>query len=86
MKTQFMFVFTNSTIKQEHAEIITKECMNLFTVFLKPLVPKFQNITRLILGFDSRSPVESPSYKHVFVRVGTVLTLDGVVTNQVVEV
>ena len=32
MKTQFMFVFTNSTIKQEHAEII-KECMNLFIVF-----------------------------------------------------
>ena len=32
MKTQFMFVFTNSTIKQEHAKII-KECMNLFTVF-----------------------------------------------------
>ena len=50
MKTQFMFVFTNSTIKQEHAEIITKECMNLFTVFLKPLMPKFWNITRLILG------------------------------------
>ena len=32
MKTQFMFVFTNSTIKQEHAKII-KKCMNLFTVF-----------------------------------------------------
>ena len=32
MKTQFMFLFTNSTIKQEHAKII-KECMNLFTVF-----------------------------------------------------
>ena len=26
-------------------------------------------------GFDSGSPVESPSGKHVFVRVGTVLTL-----------
>ena len=25
MKTQFMFVFTNSTIKQEHAEIIIKD-------------------------------------------------------------
>ena len=37
-------------------------------------------------GFDSDSPVESPSCKHVFVRVGTVLTLDGVATNQVVEV
>ena len=33
MKTQFMFIFTNSTIKQEHTEIVTKECMNLFTVF-----------------------------------------------------
>ena len=32
MKTQFMFVFTNSTIKQEYAKII-KEYMNLFTVF-----------------------------------------------------
>ena len=32
MKTQFMFVFTNSTIKQVHAKII-KEYMNLFTVF-----------------------------------------------------
>ena len=52
MKTQFMLVFINSTIKQVHAEII-KEYMNLFTVFLKPLVPKFRNITRLILGFDS---------------------------------
>ena len=37
-------------------------------------------------GFDSESPVESPSCKHVFVRVGTVLTLDGVATNQVVGV
>ena len=25
MKTQFMFVFTKSTIKQEHAEIIIKD-------------------------------------------------------------
>ena len=37
-------------------------------------------------GFDSKSPVESPSCKHLFVRVGTVLTLDGVATNQVVGV
>ena len=37
-------------------------------------------------GFDSGSPVESPSCKHVFVRVGTVLTLDGVATNHVVKV
>ena len=49
MKTQFMLVFINSTIKQVHTKII-KEYMNLFTVFLKPLVPKFRNITRLILG------------------------------------
>ena len=33
MKTQFMFIFTNSTTKQEHAEIIIKECIYLFTVF-----------------------------------------------------
>ena len=33
MKTQFMFIFTNSTIKQEHAENIHKECMNLFIIF-----------------------------------------------------
>ena len=32
MKSQFMFVFTNSTIKQVHAEIIAKD-MHLFTVF-----------------------------------------------------
>ena len=32
MKAQFMFVFTNSTIKQEHAERI-KEYMSLFIVF-----------------------------------------------------
>ena len=37
-------------------------------------------------GFNSGSPVESPSCKHVFVRVRTVLTLDGVATNHVVEV
>ena len=36
--------------------------------------------------FDSGSPAESPSCKHVFVRVGTVLTLDGVATNHVVKV
>ena len=35
IKTQFMFVFTKSTIKQEHAEIIIKKCMTLFTVFLE---------------------------------------------------
>ena len=34
--------------------------------------------------FNSGSLVESSSYKHVFVRVGTVLTLNGVATNQVV--
>ena len=38
------------------------------------------------LGFNSGSPVESPSCKHVFVRIGTVLTLDGIATNQVVGV
>ena len=40
MKTQFMFVFTKSTIKQEHAENIHKECMNLFTVFLEAISAK----------------------------------------------
>ena len=53
MKTQFMFVFTKSTIKQEHAENFHKECMNLFTVFFKAINAKLWNITRLILGFDS---------------------------------
>ena len=64
MKTQFMFVFTNSTIKQEHVEIIIKYTWIIYSI-LKPLVPKFRNITRLILGLI-RSPVESPSCKHVF--------------------
>ena len=50
MKTQFMFVFTNSTIKQEHAEIIIKNVWIYLQYFLKPLVPKFWNITRLILS------------------------------------
>ena len=49
MKTQFMFIFTNSTIKQEDAEIIIKDMAFIYSV-LKPLVPKFPNITRLILG------------------------------------
>ena len=84
MKTQFMFIFTNSTIKQEDAEIIIKDMTFIYSV-LKPLISKFRNITRLILGLIL-PPVESPSCKHVFVRVGTVLTLNGVATNQVVEV
>ena len=34
IKTQFILVFTNSTIKQEHAEIIIKECMNfIYSIF-----------------------------------------------------
>ena len=32
--------FTKNTIKQEHAENIHKECMNLFTVFLKAINAK----------------------------------------------
>ena len=84
MKTQFMFIFINSTIKQEDAEIIIKDMAFIYSV-LKPLISKFRNITRLILGLI-RSPAESPSCKHVFVRVRTVLTLNGVATNQVVEV
>ena len=84
MKTQFMFIFTNSTIKQEDAEIIIKDMAFIYSV-LKPLMSKFRNITRLILGLIL-SPVESPSCKHVFFLVRTVLTLDGVATNQVVEV
>ena len=35
-----MFIFTKSTIKQEYAENIHKECMNLFTVFLKAISAK----------------------------------------------
>ena len=35
-----MFIFTNSTIKQEHAKIIIKKCMNLFTVFLEAINAK----------------------------------------------
>ena len=49
MKTQFMFIFTNSTIKQEDAEIIIKDMAFIYSV-LKPLISKFRNITRLILG------------------------------------
>ena len=75
----------NSTIKQKDAEIIIKDMAFIYSV-LKPLMSKFRNITRLILGFDFGSPVESPSCKHVFVRVGTVLTFDRVTTNHVVEV
>ena len=37
-------------------------------------------------GFIFESLVESPSCKHIFVRVGTVLTLNGVAINQVVGV
>ena len=52
MKTQFMFILTNSTIKQEDTEIIIKNMAFIYSV-LKPLMSKFQKITRLILGFDS---------------------------------
>ena len=53
MKTQFMLVFTNSTIKQEHAEIITKECINLFTVFLETINVKISKHHEANPGFDS---------------------------------
>ena len=85
MKTQFMFVFTNSTIKQVHAEIIVKKCMIYLQCF-KAINVKISEHHEANPGFNSESPVESPSCKHVFVRVGTVLTLDGVATNHVVEV
>ena len=40
MKTQFMVVFTNSTIKQKYVEKIIKDVMNLFTVFLEAISAK----------------------------------------------
>ena len=85
MKTQFMFVFTNSTIKLEHAEIIVKKCMIYLQCF-KAINVKILEHHEANPGFNSGSPVESPSCKHVFFRVETVLTLDGVATNHVVEV
>ena len=48
----------NSTIKQEDAEIIIKDMAFIYSV-LKPFMPKFRNITRLILGFDS-----GPQWSH----------------------
>ena len=51
MKTQFMFVFTKSIIKQEHAENIHKECMNLFTVFFL-----FEAISAKILEHHEANP------------------------------
>ena len=50
MKTQFMFIFTNSTIKQVHAEII-KEFMNLFTVFLEVISAKISEHHEANPGF-----------------------------------
>ena len=51
IKTQFMFLFTKSTIKQEHAENIHKECMNLFTVFLAAISAKISEHHEANLGF-----------------------------------
>ena len=51
MKTQFMFVFTNSIIKQEHTEIITKECINLFTIFPEAINAKISEHHEANLGF-----------------------------------
>ena len=59
--------------------------MNLFTVF-EAISAKISEHHEANPGFNSGFPAESPSCKHVFVRVGTILTLDGVATNQVVEV
>ena len=47
-----MFVFTNSTIKQEHAKII-KEFMNLFTVFFEAINAKISEHHEANPGFDS---------------------------------
>ena len=48
-----MFVFTDSTIKQEYAENIHKECMNLFTVFLKAINVKISEHHEANPGFNS---------------------------------
>ena len=48
-----MFVFTNSTIKQEHAENIHKECMNLFTIFLEAINAKISKHHEANPEFDS---------------------------------
>ena len=51
MKTQFMFVFTNSTIKQEHAEII-KEYMSYLQYF-KAISAKISEHHETNPGFNS---------------------------------
>ena len=48
-----MFVFTNSTIKQEHAEIIIKKIHELFTVFLEAINAKILEHHEANPGFDS---------------------------------
>ena len=46
-----MFVFTKSTIKQEHAENIHKECMNLFIVFFEAINAKISEHHEANPGF-----------------------------------
>ena len=58
----------------------------IYSQYFKAISIKISEHHEANPGINYRSPVESPSCKHVFVRVRTELTLDGVATNHVVGV
>ena len=71
--------------KQVHAKIINKDIWFIYSIF-KAISIKISEHHEANPGFNSGSPVESPSCKHVFVRERQYLRLDGVATNYVVGV